>query len=914
MKNIALPFASLLVLAISPRAIAALPAEPIRESEQRQVQIQGETRQLVGALDAMLGEYERNNLSGDDVATVRRLRQSLDSLTTSEMRQVVDLLQKARAGTDAGAAVKIAADAFTAQKQVIVSIQRILAEHSRVQEAAEIARQLNDLADRQTRNLQNGIELGRMTAGTKPESFEALYQAQLETQRGEQAAIAAELGMARGKLNRFAADPENADIATPFKTGAQQLQRIEPIAEAAAESLKAGQLFKAAADEKTSREELRKVARQIAPRDRGPEALRKAEQEVAQVIADQKELAANTGQQRTQPNFDKWIDEKIAANDTNNALPSKFRNQPASALRQNKELRERFDNEQREKAAQLAKLEDQQGELAAKTDALGQDVAQVPQAAAGLRQAMDKMQEARAAMQDANAAQAGKQQDDALARLQAAHADIKRRADEAELLAGNSGDKVKDLERLQKVAEELAQQEAAMATNPKPDAAAQADVARRANQLAQRAPAAAPKAAQPAQAAAANAKQAEQAMQAGNAAQGRADAQQAAQNLAEAAKQIAQQLAQAQAAQQQAADARAALAELAKIIEAEQALDFDTAKADALAAQKAPALFADIATRQGAVQNQSVAFKTTLDASMPAASLGIGEAGADMTVARAQLDAGSGAAAREAEQRAIAKLLAAQDALGAALEQAEAASGQPMNAGDGAQMAQAADALAKAEEQIQKAQSNLQQAAQQGGQQAAQSMQQASQQLAQAAQQTAKATSQNGAQMPPGAKQSAQQASQQLAGAAAQSASGHNANAQQSAQAASQSLAQAQAAMAAMQAGLSPSQGGVPMPGAQGQPGAPGKGSGKPGQGKGTGPSSQAGNQPSEGATGYKPGDPKAVERGARAATLGKTNFIGLPQRERDAIQQSLREKYPEEYGALVEQYFLNLANESAKK
>ena len=47
---------------------------------------------------------------------------------------------------------------------------------------------------------------------------------------------------------------------------------------------------------------------------------------------------------------------------------------------------------------------------------------------------------------------------------------------------------------------------------------------------------------------------------------------------------------------------------------------------------------------------------------------------------------------------------------------------------------------------------------------------------------------------------------------------------------------------------------------------------------------------------------------------MKKTDFIGLPARERAAIQQSLREKYPQEYGALVEQYLLNLANESGKK
>jgi hypothetical protein len=56
------------------------------------------------------------------------------------------------------------------------------------------------------------------------------------------------------------------------------------------------------------------------------------------------------------------------------------------------------------------------------------------------------------------------------------------------------------------------------------------------------------------------------------------------------------------------------------------------------------------------------------------------------------------------------------------------------------------------------------------------------------------------------------------------------------------------------------------------------------------------------------------VQRAAREAALKKATFIGLPSREREAIQQSLREKYPQEYGAFVEQYLLNLANESTKK
>jgi len=47
------------------------------------------------------------------------------------------------------------------------------------------------------------------------------------------------------------------------------------------------------------------------------------------------------------------------------------------------------------------------------------------------------------------------------------------------------------------------------------------------------------------------------------------------------------------------------------------------------------------------------------------------------------------------------------------------------------------------------------------------------------------------------------------------------------------------------------------------------------------------------------------------AAGTGHTNsgFAGLPPRDRDAIQQSRAEKYPEEYGPMIEQYLKNLSD-----
>ena len=397
------------------RAFSQLPSAPIRETEQKQAHIQGETKRLGDALDAMLGEYERNNLAGEDAASVRRVRESLSSLSETEMRQVVDLLQRARAATNPDAAVKTVADAFTAQKQIVTAIQRILAEHLREQEAAEISRQLHNLADRQARNLQNGIEVARMTSGRGFANPAAVEQAQITAQLGEQSAIADEMKMIRGKISRLAANPENAAAAESFKAAAKQIGQAEPAAEKAVESLKAAQLFKAAADEKATRDELRKIARQIAPREQGPEALRKAERELAEVIAEQRQMRNASAQQKMAADFDKWLAEKIAANDGVNGLPQRLRNQPASALRADPEIRARFDTEQREKETQLRRLEDQQGELVGKTDALTQKVAEVPQAADALKNATGKMQEARAAMQEANAPQAAQQQDAALA-------------------------------------------------------------------------------------------------------------------------------------------------------------------------------------------------------------------------------------------------------------------------------------------------------------------------------------------------------------------------------------------------------------------------------------------------------------------------------------------------------------------
>jgi hypothetical protein len=46
----------------------------------------------------------------------------------------------------------------------------------------------------------------------------------------------------------------------------------------------------------------------------------------------------------------------------------------------------------------------------------------------------------------------------------------------------------------------------------------------------------------------------------------------------------------------------------------------------------------------------------------------------------------------------------------------------------------------------------------------------------------------------------------------------------------------------------------------------------------------------------------------------GRSAYIGLPQRDRQAIMQSQTEKYPEEFGPEIERYLKSLADQSKPK
>ena len=170
-------------------------------------------------------------------------------------------------------------------------------------------------------------------------------------------------------------------------------------------------------------------------------------------------------------------------------------------------------------------------------------------------------------------------------------------------------------------------------------------------------------------------------------------------------------------------------------------------------------------------------------------------------------------------------------------------------------------------------------------------------------------------QMPAGAQSALQSAQGSTAQGSAQAAGGQNSPAQQSATSAAQMLAQAQAALALAQAGVGSEAAMAQQGEGQGQGQGQGKGKGS-GQGKSqANAQGQGRGQPSPQGDGNRGNwDGTGGADGPRQGTAGSSSFTRLPGRDRAALQQSQAEKYPQEYGPLVEQYLRNLSDQASDK
>ena len=265
--------------------------------EHQQQQIQADSQKLVADLDATIDEYQRNGLNGEELKTLKKVRQIIANASDTEMAKILDLLKHAGSGTKPEDVLTNLSAANTAQKGVLSQLKAILDGDARQQEAQAIADEVKALADRQAANLQTGISTAQWALHADSKNADdAAIAASFEAQAAEQKAISEDLARLQAKIDQFAKNPNNLALADRFKKGTGgELPKSLPQISAATDLLNQKKLFEAVASEKTARDGMRQLARTISPPLEETDALRAAADQLGKMITQQKELIEPNG-------------------------------------------------------------------------------------------------------------------------------------------------------------------------------------------------------------------------------------------------------------------------------------------------------------------------------------------------------------------------------------------------------------------------------------------------------------------------------------------------------------------------------------------------------------------------------------------------------------------------------------------
>jgi hypothetical protein len=844
--------AAVLGFSLSVRLLSAAPAEPFLQQELKQQQLKATTERVGQQLDAIVDEFNRNGIAGQDVTVLRTIRNVLGTLSEKDMQLVVEFLQSARSAPDPNASTKEATEAYGRQKSIIVKLKALEAEYRRQSELYEIAMRLKELANRQSANMWLGVWLDKMMGGKPIGQFDEANKNNLKLQEIDQENIKAEVALVLARLEKLAKDVQDGPTAQRPKQAVEQIETggLKPALDDAFKDLQTARVLSAVGNEKRARDQLREISRMLVLSEDELELLRQALRELDQAIDQQRQVTTKT-----------------------------------------KAMESRDDS---------TRTETGQAEVMDSTDLVRRDIDNLaPIASEHLRNAMDRMQQARSVLSSSSDTkkkreQAPPNQADALANLEQGRRALIEQLAKAEEKANNPIDKLAELKKLQEQLRELIKnQEGLRDDTAKTDKKDLASKAPKQGELKDTAQELQEKAGSDSRSAAESIGEAAEQMQKSQNslanAQNNAPAQQAAIDaLKRAEQQLAQDIAQLEQAQKDLASLEELLEELTKVIEDQQTVESKTADE----ATKPDKALPQLSSQQSELGNRTSGLEQKAASPAPAAAERLAEAKDHMDDAKKELDKPSAKDAQPDQREALRDLYAAKREIQDRMDKLRDMLGmQPSDAA----LADAASMIEEAQRQVDQAMNQMEQGA----------LSPAGKNLDKAEGIVSPLTAGKMGQLPASAQAALESAQGALSSGSAQAAAGQGAPAQANAAAAADALAQAQAALALAQAGLSS--------GSMAKAGQPGEGQGQ-GQAQGQGKGKGQGN-PSPQGTG-RDGNWRGSggSDGARRGSVGQGQFTGLPARDRAAIQQSQGEKYPQEYGPLVEQYLKNLSDQGAGK
>jgi hypothetical protein len=893
----------------------------VRESAGRQEEIRGVSQGVLNRLNRIMSEYVRNGLAkGDDFNVLKEVCGTLGTLSDVEMEEVVGLLNTAAATPEN--AQEPMAKAFSGQQDIVLKLKQILASHERQQDIEALADEVRQLAERQSENLSAEIDVKKLAGEDKSASGLAAVKASEEAQEGEQGAIAGEVKLAAKKLGDVAAgDPKYIDAAG-------RLAGVEPQTASATDALTGGKIDDAVTAETTTRKTMEDIARALAPE--GKKALEATEM-AAQLANLEKEQRAHLNQtaklnaalKRVTDAETPEAEATVMVNQINERTSQLAKvlgarditaESPEDEIRNAPEMQAFLSNrasglkaQENAMRSQMAALAGGEAALEAKTQMTQEDLqGAMPEAAVPAADALAQMHAAETALAQRNAGSAAVAEANAANELeQAKTLAVPVGAGPAVANAGTD----QQLKQLAKGVADLSAQETkalqqgdAEKTGPVGMAAAaqQDEMATKAGALEQYARAIGSASAQSITRAAAAFQNAAQTMRNGGMAPiAEAAQQEALQNLAQAGQVLAQQTGAAEEKSRELAAMAKAMAGLDRVIQEQQQLGLDTQRAvekKDFGAGKAIGL----ARRQERTQQDTASVGKLMTPAMDDSARELENADTAMGEAGQELNGGGLKEAGPAQRKALDALFAAQDGLEAKIE----ALGAPSA---GAQ-ADAMSQLAKAQEEAKAAQAAMVHG----------DLLHAAAQLGQAARRLVQAGGDTQT-LPAAARRGMRAAEKALAAGAADASGGNGNEALEAAGRGEQALSAAQTAMGEAQAGIEDSRatsGAAPQ--------GPAQGSGENATSAGHAGTSNQTSTDQVGSTGRgmagsdnsaKQWNDEAgmTEQGAEPLA-GTGRFLGLPERDRGVAKESQSEKYPQEYGGLVEEYMRSLAGDSGEK
>src|ERR1043166_3664192 len=187
----------------NPQPVTA-PSDRFLQQEQKQQQIRNTTQRVGEQLGAIIAEFDRNGISGEDVKVLRAIRSVLGKLTEKDMEKVLQLLQQSRQARDTAASTKTATDAYAGQKMIVTQLNQLVLEYQRQQALYELSLRFKEFAARESTFMWQAVQLAKRTEGRQANSLSEEQQNSLRLLQIDQEPIKDEVLPVIRKLEKLA--------------------------------------------------------------------------------------------------------------------------------------------------------------------------------------------------------------------------------------------------------------------------------------------------------------------------------------------------------------------------------------------------------------------------------------------------------------------------------------------------------------------------------------------------------------------------------------------------------------------------------------------------------------------------------------------------------------------------------------